>query len=74
MRDDSSLDPVGELGGVGPTLPRGRDKSGPYALAIASLGLSWQFANRIYLRTRPWLHSIWNVLYYSQDRPITQTR
>jgi hypothetical protein len=24
---------------VGPTAPRGRDKSGPYALAIASLGL-----------------------------------
>src|SRR5713101_7351799 len=27
----------GELGSVGPTPPRGRDKSGPYALNIASL-------------------------------------
>jgi len=33
-------DAVGEFDGVGPALPRGRDKSGPYALAIASLGLS----------------------------------
>ncbi len=33
-------DLVGEFDGVGPTPPRGRDKSGPYALAIASLGLS----------------------------------
>jgi hypothetical protein len=31
-------DIVGELGDVSPTAPRGRDKSGPYALAIASLG------------------------------------
>src|SRR6266851_3136084 len=27
----------GKLGSVGPTPPRGRDKSGPYALNIASL-------------------------------------
>jgi hypothetical protein len=33
------VDTVGELGDVGPTPPRGRDKSGPYALAIAALGL-----------------------------------
>ncbi len=36
---DAKIDPVGELGGVGPTPPRGRDKSGPYAPAIASLGM-----------------------------------
>ena len=42
-----TADSVGELGGVGPTRLRGRDKSGPYALAIASLGLFWQFANRV---------------------------
>jgi hypothetical protein len=48
-------DSVGELGDVGPTRPRGRDKSGPYALAIASLGLFWQFANRVYYT--PFEHS-----------------
>jgi hypothetical protein len=40
-------DIVGEFGGVGPAPPRGRDKSGPYALAIASLGFYGQFANNI---------------------------
>ena len=30
---------MAKVDGGGPTPPRGRDKSGPYALAIASLGL-----------------------------------
>ena len=40
-------DTGGEVGDVGPTPPCGRDKSGPYALAIASLGIPGQFANSI---------------------------
>ena len=45
-------DIVGEFGGVDPAPPRGCDKSGPYALAIASLGSYGQFANNILM----WLY------------------
>ncbi|HET8853533.1 MAG TPA: uroporphyrinogen-III synthase, partial [Ktedonobacteraceae bacterium] len=38
---------VGELGGIGPTRPRGLDESRQSAYVIASLGFSGQFANDI---------------------------
>ena len=37
----------GKLGGVDPTPPRGRDKSGPYGPDIASLVVFGQFATSI---------------------------
>jgi hypothetical protein len=41
------FDTGGEVESVGPAPPRGRDKSGPYALDIASLVVFGQFATNI---------------------------
>lgn len=53
--DRSHYDSVDEEGDVCPTPPRGRDKSGPYALGIASLALfgNSPTASTIHYHCRP---------------------